>query len=170
MKLENYNKKWAEMFDVETRLIETVLEPEEIVDIQLIGSTAIKSIKSKPIVDIAVLVSPDEYIQSYVRPLAKIGYVFDPESSSTERLFFRKGDPVRFHLSITQEGYTPFWDRQIIFRDYLNNNPDMAIEYEALKITSTQQDSLMGQKYTDAKSEFVNKVLRLANEGIEDDA
>jgi GrpB-like predicted nucleotidyltransferase (UPF0157 family) len=162
MKLEDNNPIWEKEFNKEVELIKSVLEPDEIIDIQHIGSTAIKNIKAKPILDIAVLVSPDEYIQSYVRPLNKIGYTYYPESSSSERLFFRKGEPAQFHLSLTQEGVTPFWDRQILFRDYLNTHPEAAKEYEALKEQLIKSDPSAGQEYTDGKTLFVLKILEQA--------
>lgn len=161
MELENYNPVWSEQFGKEAALIRTILEPEEIIDIQHIGSTAINGIKAKPIIDIAVLVSPDEYIQSYVRPLSKIGYVFYPQSSSVERLFFRKGVPVQFHLSITQSNITSYWNRQITFRDYLCAHPEAVQEYQSLKEELLKIDPSAGQKYTDGKSSFIAKILRI---------
>ncbi len=160
MELVEHNPAWANEFEEEKKLIESVLEEEEILGIEHIGSTAIPGIKAKSIVDIAVLVMPDEFIQGYVRPLSKIGYEFFPNSSSTERLFFRKGNPVHFHLSVTEEGKTPYWERQIQFRDYLISHPDRAKEYENLKIELLKSDPEAGQKYTDGKSEFINKILK----------
>ena len=161
MQLVDYNPEWQKMFEQEKKLIESVLYSEELIDIQHIVSTAITTIKSKPIVDIAVLVTPDEYTQSYVRPLTQIGYTFYPESSSSERLFFRKGDPVQFHLSLTQEGKTPYYERQILFRDYLNAHPDLAKEYETLKLELLKTDPDAKQVYTDGKFSFISKILTL---------
>ncbi len=162
MELVDHNPNWEKEFEEEASAIESVFDNDELLGIEHIGSTAITGIKAKPIIDIAVMVTPDEFIQGYVRPLNKIGYEFFPESSSVERLFFRKGNPVRFHLSLTQEGKTPYWDRQILFRDYLNANPSYAKEYQELKDSLLKTFPDAGQKYTDGKSEFVAKILKLA--------
>jgi GrpB-like predicted nucleotidyltransferase (UPF0157 family) len=164
MQLEDYNPRWISDFRSEARLIESVFDNDEFIDIQHIGSTAIPGMKSKPIIDIAVLVTPDEFIQGYVRPLNKIGYELSTQSSSIERLFFRKGEPVAFHLSLTQEGKTPFWERQIQFRDYLIGHPDYAKEYELLKRELSNKFPDFGQGYTDGKSDFISKVLNKAKQ------
>jgi hypothetical protein len=82
-------------FTDEELLIRTVLEPEEIIEIQQINET-------ESLVEILVIVTPDEYIQSYVRPLNKIGYQFDPESSTIIKLYFKKGDTVKYILHLSQ--------------------------------------------------------------------
>jgi len=161
MLLVEHDSKWNKEFEAEAALIRSVLE-DEIVDIQHIGSTAINNIKAKPIVDIAVLLSREEYLQAYTRDLAKMGYVYYPESSSVERLFYRKGDPVKFHLSLTQEGKTDYWRRQLVFRDYLNSHPDKAVEYQKLKEDLLIKDPTAGKIYSEGKSNFVRDVLELA--------
>ncbi|HEX3095521.1 MAG TPA: hypothetical protein VHQ20_00190 [Patescibacteria group bacterium] len=85
----------SEKFEHEDILIRTVLEPEEIVEIELINET-------ENFLEITVLVTPDEYIQSYVRPLRKIGYEFSPEASSIIKLSFQKGDTFKYQLNLSQ--------------------------------------------------------------------
>lgn len=161
MQLVEHDPKWNKEYEIEANLIRSVLE-DEIIDIQHIGSTAINVIKAKPIIDIAILLAKEEYLQVYTRDLNKIGYVYYPESSSVERLFYRKGNPVKFHLSLTQEGKTSYWQRQIIFRDYLNAHPEIALEYEKLKEDLLIKDPTAGKIYSEGKTEFVRHVLELA--------
>ncbi len=85
----------SEKFEHEELLIRTVLEPEEIVEIQLLEET-------ENSLDIVVMVTPDEYIQSYVRPFRKIGYEFYPENSSIIKLQFQKGETFKYNLSLSQ--------------------------------------------------------------------
>lgn len=85
----------SEKFEHEELLIRTVLEPEEIVEIQLVSET-------ENSLDIVVMVTPDEYIQSYVRPIRKIGYEFYPENSSIIKLQFQKGESFKYNLSLSQ--------------------------------------------------------------------
>jgi GrpB-like predicted nucleotidyltransferase (UPF0157 family) len=65
---------------------------------------------------------------------------------------------------LSQEGKTPYWERQLLFRDYLINHPNLAKEYEQLKEKLLLLYPEARQQYSDGKSEFVNKVLRLAKE------
>lgn len=84
-----------EQFETEYNLIRSVLEQEEILEIQNVGET-------ESTLDIVLIVTPDEYIQSYVRPLRKIGYQLNSENSTIIKLSFDKGDQFKYRLSLTQ--------------------------------------------------------------------
>ncbi len=88
--------------------------------------------------------------------------------SSVERIFLRKGDPVEYHLSIACPKHT-FWKRQITFRDYLRNHPELIEEYNQLKSKNIEttpdedfSDLSRSKIYNQGKGEFVEKVLKLA--------
>jgi hypothetical protein len=82
-------------FNDEELAVRSVLEPEEIIEIQLLQET-------ENLVEILVIVTPDEYIQSYVRPLSKINYQFNPQQSSIVKLMFEKGETVKYRLYLSQ--------------------------------------------------------------------
>ena len=46
---------------------------------------------------------------------------------------------------------------ELYFRDYLNDNPDIAKEYEALKLSLWKKYKHNRDGYTGAKHEFVHK-------------
>jgi hypothetical protein len=79
----------------EIALLRSVLENDEILEIQQTGET-------ESSLDILLIVTPDEYIQAYVRPLGRIGYKFYPENSTMIKLFFQKGDTFKYNLNLTQ--------------------------------------------------------------------
>ena len=97
---------------------------------------------------------------TFTKPLAKIGYKF--HSLSTERHFYTKGDPIECHLSIAYKDRGGFWKRQILFRDYLRCHLDTRDEYAALKESLLKSDPTGYDGYIKGKSEFVQKILRLA--------
>lgn len=82
-------------FSTEVNLIQSVLEPEEILEIELLS-------ESEGVLEISLVLTPDEYIQAYVRPLSKIGYKLYPEDSNFIKLFFQKGDTFKYNLYLTQ--------------------------------------------------------------------
>ncbi len=84
-----------DLFEEESNLIRKVLEPEEILEIVCLSETDSS-------LDISLIVTPDEYIQAYVRPLSRIGYTFDPNESSPVKLSFNKGETFKYHLSLAQ--------------------------------------------------------------------
>ncbi len=156
--LQPPSSQWTIKFINECETIRKTLG-DAALDIQHIGSTAIPGIAAKPIIDIAVAIPSIEHASVLIEPLEKIGYTYFPESSSQERLFFRKGEPVEFHLSLAQKDRFGYWKRQILFRDYLCKHPDAAREYESLKLKLVAEDPTGGNKYLSGKSEFVEKIL-----------
>lgn len=87
-------------------------------------------------------------------------------SSSSSRLSFNKGYTSAgyaervFHIHIHLKGDND----EIIFRDYLRENPNVAHEYELLKMSLLPQYSHDRDKYTEAKTEFVRRVTALAKD------
>lgn len=51
------------------------------------------------------------------------------------------------------------------FRDYLNSHPEIAREYETLKLSLLPKYKHDRDGYTDAKSAFIKKILGIAKPG-----
>ena len=167
--LEEYSLKWVEKYNKEEEIIKNALG-SEILDIQHIGSTSIPGLSAKPIIDMAILVSSIENIPHFTDLLEKIGYKYKPELSSVERIFLRKGDPVEYHLSISCPLHT-YWERQILFRDYLKTHKEFMKEYEDLKKEAIKEvsgddlkDLSLSKIYSAKKGPFIEKILKLARE------
>ena len=58
-----------------------------------------------------------------------------------------------FHLHLRLYGDND----ELYFRDYLNDHPEIAKEYEALKLTLWKKYEHNRDAYTDAKGEFITK-------------
>jgi GrpB-like predicted nucleotidyltransferase (UPF0157 family) len=165
--LQKYQPAWKNKFNLESTEIIKKLG-NLIIDIQHIGSTSVPGMMAKPIIDIGVLVNSTDDIFTFVNKLKSIGYSYKPEISSNERIFFRKGDPVQYHLSITSPIHT-FWSRQILFRDYLISHHEFIQEYNNLKLKNIKMtpeedfaDLSLSETYNKGKGEFVAKILELA--------
>lgn len=139
-------------------------------DIAHVGSTSIKSIKAKPIIDIAVAVESFEEVLAFVDDLELNGFYYRPASMPENQLLFARGP----YYEGTGEEQTHFihvvkknsmeWINYINFRDYLNENANVAVEYEKLKVRLAQrcpQDSGR-EKYLAGKHDFIVSVLRTA--------
>ncbi len=159
--LISYQSSWKGKFEVEKENLQKVFG-DKAVAIEHIGSTSIIGLSSKPIIDIGVLIEKKENGDSFIELVEKIGYLYDKQNSSGERHFFRKGNPTEFHLSIAYADKGNFWERQILFRDYLRNHPDFRDEYQKLKEKLLKVDLTGKNSYIIGKSEFVKKVLDLA--------
>ena len=154
-----YQISWPKEFLLEKERIQKIFD-DKAIEIEHIGSTSVEGLPSKPIIDMAVMIDNHEDADSFTEPLAKIGYKF--HSSSTERHFYRKGDPIEYHLSIAYTDRGGFWPRQILFRDYLRSHPEACDGYANLKKDLLRQDPTGVGEYLSGKTEFVNKILKLA--------
>lgn len=127
------------------------------VRIEHIGSTAVSSIWAKPIVDILVEVSKEWDLVGIEAVLAQNGYTC--MSRSAGRYSFNKGytesgfSEKVFHLHLRYMGDND----ELYFRDYLIEYPNVAREYEKLKLTLWKQFEHDRDGYTQAKTEFIQK-------------
>lgn len=161
--LTPHNPKWTVWAEEEMRLLSSLLVKYSPV-INHIGSTAIKGIQAKPIVDILVEISPDIEWREIKKILEHNGYICMSESET--RTSFNKGytsagyaDKV-FHIHIHRTGDND----EKYFRDYLITHPESAKEYEMLKLSLLPKYKNNRDGYTDAKTEFVRNIVRLAKD------
>lgn len=125
--------------------------------IEHIGSTAIPGIQAKPVIDILVGLR-ELPLDPAVAPLVAIGYEHVEGAGAPDRLYFRRGAPRSHHVHVVlHDG--PAWRRHIIFRDWLNLHPDMAREYEALKLDLAARFPDDRAAYASGKDPFVERVL-----------
>jgi GrpB-like predicted nucleotidyltransferase (UPF0157 family)/RimJ/RimL family protein N-acetyltransferase len=166
-----YNSEWPTKARIEIKKLREVLPSSKIIDIQHVGSTAILGMAAKPIVDIQIAAhSLDEMKIIAIPALQKLGYEYWYENPDSERMFFVKGMPPfgdkRTHHVHIVEPTSKHWSGKINFRDYLISHPEIANEYQQLKIKLAEQYTYDREEYTNAKGEFVNKILKLAQQNI----
>jgi len=153
--LTEHKDCWNKWYDEEEATLRNLIP--QVGRISHIGSTSVRSIWAKPIVDILVEV-PEKYnLSDFKDVLANSGYIC--MSQSTERISFNKGYTENgfaervFHLHLRYVGDND----ELYFRDYLIEHPDVAGEYEKLKLKLWEKYEYNRDGYTDAKTEFIKK-------------
>lgn len=159
--LTNHNDDWNIWYLEEKMRISSFLKPIEY-HIDHIGSTSIKNIWAKPIVDILLEVSHSVSMEDVKNILVQHDYICMAE----------KEDRKSFCLGYTEHGFA---DRvfhlhlrylgdhdELYFRDYMNDHPLLAEEYEKLKLSLWKQYEHDRDAYTEAKSDFVNRYTLVA--------
>lgn len=164
-----YNPSWVQSAQLEIKMLSLHLPKEQIVDIQHVGSTAIPGIMAKPIIDIQIAVRSLPAIRDIaIHHLESLGYHFWYGNPDKERLFFVKGMPPfgekRTHHVHIVESTSKHWIDKLMFRDYLRGHPEAKAQYEALKLSLSEQYRFDREKYTDLKKDFINHILTLASE------
>jgi GrpB-like predicted nucleotidyltransferase (UPF0157 family) len=125
--------------------------------IEHVGSTAIPGIKAKPVVDILIGMRALP-LEAAIEPLVAIGYEHVEGAGGEDRLYFRRGTPRAFHVHVVLHDGAA-WRRHVIFRDWLNLHPDLAREYEALKVDLAARFADDREAYAAGKDPFVERVL-----------
>ncbi len=170
VQLVPYHPEWPSLAQAEIDKIKAVFPAHKIIDIQHVGSTAIAGLSAKPILDIQIAVASLEEMKLIAVPiLQKLGYEYWDSNPDPKRMFFVKGMPPygekRTHHVHIFEQNSEHWCNKLNFRDYLRLHPDIAKEYEQLKIRLADEHLYDREAYTDQKLEFVNRVLQLIKNG-----
>ena len=134
-------------------------------DIQHIGSTAIKGIKAKPLIDIAVCVTSFEDLTDVFPRLEEMGVYKSVNQPLTGIVLCsikkERQSNTLMHVHIVEIDSVQ-WHNHINFRDYMNKFPKRAVEYEALKIELAEQFPDNRDAYTYGKKKFIEECLHEA--------
>ena len=116
-------------------------------------------LEAKPIIDILAGVRSLEESRACFEPLAQLEYLYAPYLPE-EMHWFCKPHPSRrtHHLHLVPVGTRRYVD-ELAFRDRLRENPEIAAEYLTLKRDLARRFTNDREAYTEAKSDFVNRVL-----------
>jgi GrpB-like predicted nucleotidyltransferase (UPF0157 family) len=155
----DYDPAWLERYEAERARILSAIAPW-VAAIEHIGSTSVPGLGAKPIIDIMVAVRSLDDAMQCVEPLGVLGYQYHPEFEDTlpERRYFNRGPrDDRYHLHMV-ELTSGFWERHLLFRDYLRAHPEAAQEYERLKRDLAARHRDDRGAYTDAKAAFVRSI------------
>jgi GrpB-like predicted nucleotidyltransferase (UPF0157 family) len=127
--------------------------------IEDVGSTAVPGLAAKPVIDLVIVVEPED-VQRAIDRLNAMGYVHQGNLGVEGREAFGvpEGEP-RHHLYISPTDSEEL-RAQLAFRDRLRVDPALANQYEALKraLARRFRDDRVG--YTDAKTVFVTTASR----------
>ncbi len=160
--LTEHQDSWSDRYEEEVNTLKRILPAEYDLRINHIGSTAIHGIWAKPIIDILIEAPDTAAIKIIKTQLIKSGYICMSESGN--RISFNKGytengfaeKVYHIHLRLIND------NDEIYFRDYLNIHPEIAKEYEKLKMSLWKKYEHDRDKYTTEKTEFVIKYTQLA--------
>lgn len=163
VKLEPHNIEWEISASILISKLKTILK-DDMVDAKHIGSTSIKNIYAKPIIDIAVGVTSFDKIMKYNDILLEEGIIYRREDYPGQHLYIC-GDLENnihthyIHVVIWGESQ---WNNYINMRDYLNANIDRAKDYSELKKRLAKEYPEDRIAYSEGKSELIESILREA--------
>ena len=152
-----HDDRWKDYYNEIEKTLTGLLSDQPVVRISHIGSTTIQGIWAKNIVDVMVEISETADMEKSAHILEQNGFI--KMSSEANRISLNKGytkegfaDKV-YHIHLRYAGDND----ELYFRDYLNEHPDVAKEYETLKLQLWKQYEHNRDAYTDAKTDFIRK-------------
>ncbi|MBD5086751.1 MAG: GrpB family protein [Clostridiales bacterium] len=158
--LTEHKPYWTDWYNDEVNQLKSILPSDTVY--HHVGSTAVKDIWAKPIIDILIVVKSTRQLKDTADTLQENGYIV--MSANDMRVSLNKGYTEKgfaekvFHLHIRLENDID----EIYFRDYLNTHPDIAKEYEKMKLRLWKEYEHNRDAYTDAKADFVKEYTDLA--------
>lgn len=163
VRLQPHDPCWSVMAEECITELKTTLG-DVALDIQHVGSTAVRGIHAKPILDIAVCLHRLEDMEPWIPVLAEHSMIYRG-SDQPGQLLFVKGDFEQdtrtHHIHMVTCGSAE-WENYRNFRDYLNAMPEKAQQYDQLKLRLAARFSEDRGSYTAGKAELVTQILKEA--------
>ena len=155
--LVQHDDQWNEYYKEIESTMTDLLAGYPVKRISHIGSTAIQGIWAKNIVDVMVEISEKADMEEIAHILEQNGFI--KMSDEKRRIALNKGYTKRgfadkvYHIHLRYTGD----NNELYFRDYLNEHPQIAKEYEALKLELWKKFEHNRDAYTEAKTDFIRK-------------
>ncbi|MEH6989765.1 GrpB family protein [Cytobacillus firmus] len=162
IRLTEFKENWAHMYQEEVQFLRTIFD-DEIIKCEHFGSTAVRGMKAKPVIDMMCIVKNIEKIDEFNEKLKKLGYDSAGEWGITGRRLFRKGGENRSHHIHFYQFDNLQIERHLIFRDYLQTHPGEASRYTKFKEELAQRFDDTTD-YSQAKKVFVKEMEQKALE------
>src|SRR3989338_5438062 len=157
-----YSKVFPKIFTLEKQKLRKIFPKE---NIEHIGSSSVKGLGGKGIVDIAIAV-PKYQIKKSINKLQEIGYNYRTSGGNKERKFLQKiikynGIERRIHVQLISKNSNA-WNSVIAVRNYLRKNKKITQEYAKLKKEAVKYAKGESKKYREFKESFLEKLEKVA--------
>lgn len=162
VKIVSYTEEWEKEFlQIKEKLIKnTGLGNERI---EHIGSTSIKNMPAKPIIDILIGIDDLALVNKrFIDALDTVGFKRLKVKRPSEIVFAKFEDDtfqIKTHYIHLVNFDGELWNNLIFFRDYLNTHEIARAEYLRVKKEYLNKKDTGIKEYTDYKESFVKEIL-----------
>lgn len=154
-----YDPAWPSKFEEERVLLEGLLAPWMVADIEHVGSTAVPGLAAKPVIDIMVPVESLAASTGSIEAASHAGYTYWPYKADVMHWFCKPSAAHRTHHLHIVPFESPLWFDRLCFRDALRSDSKLAEQYAELKLHLEKQYREDREAYTEGKTDFVAAVL-----------
>ncbi|HZR23991.1 MAG TPA: GrpB family protein [Vicinamibacterales bacterium] len=157
----DYDSEWPRTFAALRDRIWPVVA-DVALRIEHVGSTSVRGLAAKPIVDMTVVVPSRKEVPLAIERLATLGYTHLGNLDIEDREAFSNPAGLPRHNVYVCPVGTIGVVNQLAVRDYLRAHPDVAARYGALKKTLAAQFPNDIESYVFGKTDLVLEILRAA--------
>jgi len=157
---------WTERYETERRLVEKA-SGDGLLGVFHVGSTAIPDVPGKPALDVLAVYEEYESMREAAETIAGEEYELTSDEDDCILLIRWESDSavfVKMHLRGDEKARN-----QILFREYLCENPEPRRRYERVKREAAEDHPEDPRAYTEAKADVVSDLLEQAQEEGYDD-
>ena len=163
-----WKEEWAHTFHVEKQgIIGAMTANDHSGCVYHVGSTSIKGMVAKPIIDI--LVCPDDGIplEDVIPDLERIGYKNLGDGGRPGRYFLSSGDKPNetFYVHLCRESHQVAQD-QLLFQKIERENPDVCRKYICMKLLLADTFPEDREMYREMKGLFIEGVLSAYRQAV----
>lgn len=161
IKVLNYDKNWKSEYIKEANHLKLLFQPI-LVSIHHIGSTSIPGMAAKPTIDILIVISQVEMVDTFNELMAKADYQIEGEYGIKGRRYFWKyPGNHKFHIHIFERNDVNIV-RHLAFKAYLIENKKRAKEYSELKKFLAEKHNQSIEEYMQGKDSLIKKIEKEA--------
>ena len=163
--VEPYSEAWVREFEKIRSELDDALG-ELALSIEHVGSTSVKGLSAKPIIDIDIVIRDASTFDGVKEALSKIGYRHEGDLGIPGREAFKyenKEHLMKHHLYVCTEDAAEL-RRHLSFRDYLRSHPDAVREYSRVKEEGAKLYPYDIDGYMAYKAPVIEKIYKEFNE------
>ncbi|QUG43634.1 GrpB family protein [Psychrobacillus sp. INOP01] len=174
LKIEKYNLEWEKTFRCLSSIYQNKLG-DLIISIEHVGSTSVKGLSAKPIIDIDIVIENKQLLRPVIKGLEELGYYHEGDLGIKNREAFARTNQnvpkdnegttwMAHHLYVCLQNSDEL-RRHLIFRDYLREHPEAVRAYESLKreLARSTNDR---ESYTQGKGDFIEFIINSLQEKL----
>ncbi len=155
----DYDPAWPQRFEHERARIDAALGGTAR-GIHHIGSTSVRGLAAKPIIDILVIVDDPDDERAFEPALTGAGYELRVREPG-HRMFRTLAKDVHVHVLARGDAEV---DRHLVFRDQLRSSPEDRERYQQLKRSLAEREWSDMNHYADAKGPLIDEIIARAGQ------
>lgn len=158
----DWSPRWAEQFEAVAAGLTRALADVRSARVEHVGSTSVPGLAAKPILDVDVIVEPEE-VPAAVAALESVGYVHRGDLGVTGREAFHAPDEPRRNVYVCTAG-TANVRNHLAVRDVLRRRADLREAYGSVKRALAADAGMDIDTYIAGKSAVLQQVLEASGE------